>query len=257
MSEYTGNGLRFQSSNDQVTWVDAPECAGYNCVHRFHRYFLPTQKKAAAPPQHPARAAGQRWRSSGTLGKKAYIVEGTLTRLADYGGNLGLGWVLSGATVGGAPQEDMVFYESCWSEDGRMTLLAPQGAAVGTVPTPCKSPCEPMCNAGSCADCDREFAGSDYHAPLVSADAKAPTPVCLVRYSASGCCGEVLMRVLTKAGAPRLCCETCMIAQDDQFARAVTVRAEGLGKPYAGPERLPRPRLAHSMQVEDDTLEDC
>jgi hypothetical protein len=56
-------------------------------------------------------------------------------------------------------------------------------------------------------------------------------PVCNVRFSASGCFGEVLPRVLTKAGVPRLCCETCMVAQDDVFARSKHIHGEQTNAP--------------------------
>jgi hypothetical protein len=105
--------------------------------------------------------------------------------------------------------------------------------------------------------CYRCLVGYGQHTPpcVRAQPAEQPKPAakveCRVRFSVSGCFGEVLDRVLTKAGVAVPCCETCMVAQDGQFARS---KIHTTGKPYTGPERLPRPRLAHSMGIEDPTL---
>ena len=50
-----------------------------------------------------------------------------------------------------------------------------------------------------------------------------------------------------------LSCEPCHLLDEKEFAE---LTPSG-GRPYAGPARLPRPRLAHSLGVEDPCLEDA
>jgi hypothetical protein len=86
--------------------------------------------------------------------------------------------------------------------------------------------------------------------PDVPQEAPKAAPVCRVRFCASGCFGEVIDRVLTKAGKAVPCCETCLVAQDGVFARSKDIHKTGT--PYAGPARLPRPALARDELVESD-----
>lgn len=104
---------------------------------------------------HVERRAGQRWRSSDVLGGKPYIIEGTLARREDFGGNLGPGWRIIGATKNGESRDDgeYVFYDLNWDDRGRaMALVADAPPAAPKVD---RAACKAWC--GMRQDASRDY----------------------------------------------------------------------------------------------------
>jgi hypothetical protein len=75
-------------------------------------------------------------------------------------------------------------------------------------------------------------------------------PVCSVKLYPHNDAAPVIMRTWSKRLGPTPTCEPCFLSLEETAFKATV----GTGKPYTGPERLPRPRLAHSMGIEDPTL---
>lgn len=197
-------------------------------------------KTEASPPQHPARAAGQRWRL--TILATGEVREGTLserlTEAGDWACELALG-----------------FGSACWSVPDlfTMTLLAPQGDAVtcncphGKYQTQgtCRVHATPGIVSGGKADC----------ACALCRPAKAPTPVCLLGKRGELHGGAVAMRHWRNMYKDMCSAVVC----DLHYLRECEPKGGGSDVLHNTkiPARLARPRRAHSMGVEDDTLEDA
>jgi hypothetical protein len=185
----------------------------------------------APPPQHPARSAGQRWRSAD--GRE-------LTLEQDIGG-----------TFHGHPGAWMDTAGRIWWSWETMTLLAPQEAVV-------EKPYR-------CHDCDARWALGDRHLCPVrpvepvkpAAPAKAPTPVCEIDSKVHY--GGVSTRI-TKANTAStltrslVACDGCYLAREESFFNGTVGDVLHDDKI---PERIARPRLAHGEGVESDTLENA
>jgi hypothetical protein len=182
----------------------------------------------ASPPQHPARAAGQRYGTP--LG---YVVE---LYAAEHG--LRRRFVPDDGETG----EVMESFAKNW------TLLAPQETAVDARRCD-RCGAQPEAGKSLCKQCDvalDEAYGN-------KSPSKAPTPVCrLVGIGPHVCDGAVATRIMR--GLPvGLYCESAYMTREASCAQLTRCAT---GAPYAGPERIDR-RLAHSLGVEDDTLENA
>jgi hypothetical protein len=121
-----------------------------------------------------------------------------------------------------------------------------------------------------CADCDVARAICDI-ARAIAAQRPAPQPepkalhIEAAKPAEAKCdcardthSGPVLLRYLppqAKGGpAGAWACEECMLWWEQ---RAATLTFPSVGTPYAGPERLPAPRLARDEMVESDCWEDA
>lgn len=205
--------------------------------------------------QHPAREAGQRWHEE------------------NYGDFTLMSKNALGSWLTDRPGES--WEDDCWSEGStwKMTLLsdAPPAPKVDTV---CKAPegyakCTLGCgnwawrNGCRAMACNRCVPGPkaynakypDWTPPLESKSAppvqEAPKVPACCDEMVNKCSGTILLRY--EKGRTRFRCEWHYLAREAFIARD---RSQS-GKPYAGPERLQRPKMASSYGLEDPALEDA
>lgn len=80
--------------------------------------------------------------------------------------------------------------------------------------------------------------------------AKAPVPVCTNGSDCKTPTALVLERVLTQER--QWMCDGCYFKVEQYIGRSMAF--ETTGTPYDGPERLPRPRMAHVGGMHDEDL---
>jgi hypothetical protein len=98
--------------------------------------------------------------------------------------------------------------------------------------------------------CALDYAHAEPCGPAEQPKPAAKGPVCSVKLYPHNDAAPVIMRTWSKRLGPTPTCEPCFLSLEETAFKATV----GTGKPYTGPERLPRPRLAHSMGIEDPTL---
>jgi hypothetical protein len=132
-----------------------------------------------------------------------------------------------------------------------------KACAVAKYPPLAAQPAEARKHISNCSmDTDHKGAcrGSDEPAekcqPAEQPKSAAKGPVCSVKLYPHNDAAPVIMRTWSKRLGPTPTCEPCFLSLEETAFKATV----GTGKPYTGPERLPRPRLAHSMGIEDPTL---
>lgn len=237
--------MRFQGTNDGTNWTDCAARERGECAHRDHRYFVTTDWIKFAPD--PAQAAPckapegyepcpegcGRWKSSAnyrcwechlkTHSRQEYM-EALVARTPDW---------TPPATPAPAPV----------ANDSGMTPLESKPAETGHGPIrPGSAMCCPL------GYLDKGHSGWCKSAPPAQ---EAPKAVGTVEFwQCDGCASDDDTRPTRFDSRLRMYCKPCR-AGLEAWAMAQS------GKPYAGPERLERTKMAHSMGVEDPALEDA